>query len=565
MDNMMKKISSICLALLITLSFIPVAGMQEAYAEGTNVGTITLDLTKGRVRLSGDQLAAFNNVMTALDKAKVINEFKIYDDDAYDLGKSGQYDVCRHDYNGYSEYYRYEKADYNGTWSTAQNVEKSVFAGIKEDLNSKNLAYCDDINIILPEVYDIWVEGTQLNDSNAADVKGDNTVAYDSKTKTLTLNGATLKLESTGPVDWTAVKTYEELNLKLIGTNNIIQENNPKAEFAIGIDAEKLNVSGPGSLEINIDTDKKCYGISSLDLTIDGAKITSNVKTEPGKIAYGVAATNNNIELKNGAVLKAVSYGDSVNAEGVKADGLSVSENSILEALADGAAVDAANIDDATKARGAWVNDAADATGASAWNMTSSLSDFKYVRMPLNHVHLWVEGEITKQPTCTETGIRTLVCTACGETTTETIASKGHDYGAWTTTKAATELAAGTETKTCSSCGDRQTRTVKKLAPSLKAVKIVKPAAAKKSATIKWKKVAKKNLKKIKKVQIQYSPYKKFNKGVKTKYANAKKTSLKIKGLKSKKTYYVRIRAYTKSGKTVHISKWSAVKKVKIK
>ena len=560
MNNMMKKISSICLALLITLSFIPVIGMQEAFAEGKNAGTITLDLTQGNVSLSGDKLDAFNNVMQELHSDGIIYIMK-FGDYIYNLDndKYNTYEIGRKDHAEYSEFYMRDNVSFTGEWS------QPIDASIQNKLKEANKNYCERVVVVIPEVYNIWVEGVQLNKTTAADIKGDKTAVYDDQTKTLTLNGATLKIKSTDSISWTAVKTYEELNLKLIGTNNIIQDGNPEAEFAIGIDAEKLNVSGPGSLEINIDTDKKCYGISSGDLTIDGAKITSNVKTEPRKIAYGVAATNNNIELKNGAVLKAVSYTDSVNAEGVKADGLSVSENSILEALADGAAVDAANIDDATKARSAWVNDAADATGASAWNKTSSLSDFKYVRMPLNHVHLWVEGEITKQPTCTETGIRTLVCTACGETTTETIASKGHDYGAWTTTKAATELAAGTETKTCSLCGDRQTRTVKKLAPSLKAVKIAKPAAAKKSATIKWKKVAKKNLKKIKKVQIQYSPYKKFNKGVKTKYANAKKTSLKIKGLKSKKTYYVRVRAYTKSGKTVHISKWSAVKKVKIK
>ena len=96
-------------------------------------------------------------------------------------------------------------------------------------------------------------------------------------------------------------------------------------------------------------------------------------------------------------------------------------------------------------------------------------------------------------------------------------------------------------------------------------VKITKPAAAKKSATVKWKKVAKKNLKKVKKIEIQYSLDKSFSTGVKTKYASAKKTSLKIKGLKSKKTYYVRIRAYTNSGGVIHVSKWSGTKKAKVR
>lgn len=94
--------------------------------------------------------------------------------------------------------------------------------------------------------------------------------------------------------------------------------------------------------------------------------------------------------------------------------------------------------------------------------------------------------------------------------------------------------------------------------PTLAAVKITKVVSARKSVTVKWKQISKRNLKKTKKVQIQYSRDKKFRRGVKTKYANAKKTSLKIKGLRSKKKYYVRIRAYARKGRTVHVSKWSA-------
>lgn len=141
----------------------------------------------------------------------------------------------------------------------------------------------------------------------------------------------------------------------------------------------------------------------------------------------------------------------------------------------------------------------------------------------------------------------------------------GHTFGDWKVTKAATEIAAGEKTRTCSVCGISEKQTIAQLAPTLPAVKIAKPKAAKKSATVKWKKVSKKNLKKIKKIEIQYSLDKNFKTGVVTKYAKAKKTSLKIKKLQSKKTYFVRLRAYTKSGEAVHVSKWSASKKVKAK
>lgn len=44
-----------------------------------------------------------------------------------------------------------------------------------------------------------------------------------------------------------------------------------------------------------------------------------------------------------------------------------------------------------------------------------------------------------------------------------------------------------------------------------------------------------------------------------------KKTSLKVKKLKKGRKYYVRVRAYTKSGDTVHVSKWSSKKSAKVK
>lgn len=145
------------------------------------------------------------------------------------------------------------------------------------------------------------------------------------------------------------------------------------------------------------------------------------------------------------------------------------------------------------------------------------------------------------------------------------IPATGHSYGAWRTTKKATETAAGQKVRNCTVCGAGEAGTVAKLKPTLPAVSIKKPAAAKKAAVIKWKKISNKNQKKISSIQIQYSMDKNFRKGVKT--ATAKKTAVskKITKLKSKKKYYVRIRAYKKDKKDVHVSKWSAVKTVKIK
>ena len=96
---------------------------------------------------------------------------------------------------------------------------------------------------------------------------------------------------------------------------------------------------------------------------------------------------------------------------------------------------------------------------------------------------------------------------------------------------------------------------------------IKKPAAAKGKITVKWKhfkhtsKKTKKIWKKIKKVQIQCATDKAFKNIVKTATVKKSKTSAKVKGLKKKTTYYVRVRYYDGTG----YSAWSKVKKVKTK
>ena len=51
--------------------------------------------------------------------------------------------------------------------------------------------------------------------------------------------------------------------------------------------------------------------------------------------------------------------------------------------------------------------------------------------------HSWNEGEITTEPGCESTGVKTYTCTSCGETRTETVAALGHAM-VYTSTKDAT-------------------------------------------------------------------------------------------------------------------------------
>lgn len=96
-----------------------------------------------------------------------------------------------------------------------------------------------------------------------------------------------------------------------------------------------------------------------------------------------------------------------------------------------------------------------------------------------------------------------------------------------------------------------------------KGATIKAPKKAKKSFTAKWSKQSSKmSTKRISGYEVQYSMSSKFTSGVKSKKVKGyKKTSVKIKGLKAKKTYYVRVRTYLGSYK----SAWSKTRSVKTK
>lgn len=82
----------------------------------------------------------------------------------------------------------------------------------------------------------------------------------------------------------------------------------------------------------------------------------------------------------------------------------------------------------------------------------------------LKDQHVWDEGTIVKQATCTQEGVRTFTCSHCSATKTEPVAALGHDF----TTKNADEkyvASQPTEEKaaeyyyTCSRCGEKGTET----------------------------------------------------------------------------------------------------------
>ncbi len=67
--------------------------------------------------------------------------------------------------------------------------------------------------------------------------------------------------------------------------------------------------------------------------------------------------------------------------------------------------------------------------------------------------HTWNEGEVSKQPTCTEDGIKTFTCTVCGDTKTEVITATGHAWSDWEVKTPATCETEGQEERHCTNEG----------------------------------------------------------------------------------------------------------------
>lgn len=134
----------------------------------------------------------------------------------------------------------------------------------------------------------------------------------------------------------------------------------------------------------------------------------------------------------------------------------------------------------------------------------------------------------------------------------------------------ASRKAVGTYTVTVKGIGNYTgTRTFKfKIMPPL-VKKLKAPKRYKKKLKVKWYTMSDKQKAKYKSAitgyQVRVSKYKSLKSAKYVKVAGYAKTSVTVKGLKRKTTYYMQYRSYKKVGNTVYYSKWSAKRKTKTK
>lgn len=201
-------------------------------------------------------------------------------------------------------------------------------------------------------------------------------------------------------------------------------------------------------------------------------------------------------------------------------------------------------------------------TGTSSTNQNK-----QYVDREVRHV----VSEVKTPATCTEEGAGAYVAkffyTGFEEQDEDfVIPETGHMWNSGVETTPAKEGAEGIRTFTCARCNQTHAEVIPAIvyATDLPAVKISKPKAGKRKMTVRWKKVSKKNQKKISGIEIQIATDPGFTNIVKTTTASKKKASKAIKGLQSKARYYVRIRAYNNAADGKHVSVWKS-KSAKVK
>lgn len=99
-------------------------------------------------------------------------------------------------------------------------------------------------------------------------------------------------------------------------------------------------------------------------------------------------------------------------------------------------------------------------TGVKTYRCTETNCNYTKTEDIAATGHTWDTGKTTTKATCTKDGVTTYTCTACGATRTEPIAATGHN---WDDGKITTEASCdhtGVKTYTCKTCGDTRTETI---------------------------------------------------------------------------------------------------------
>lgn len=193
------------------------------------------------------------------------------------------------------------------------------------------------------------------------------------------------------------------------------------------------------------------------DVTISG--VGSKVETKNGSHIKNIALT----ESASGAVVAAGS-GTTIDNVANSAPGAAVTGSGTVKSVASDTDVTVETKNTEVKNTGRSEITVTDAKGEETTvkpgtsttvnkeSASSGGSSGGSYTPPAQHTHTWNAGVVTKEPACTEAGVKTYTCTTCGATKTEEIPATGHTWNDGEVTTAATCTEAGVKTYTCTVC-----------------------------------------------------------------------------------------------------------------
>ncbi len=103
-------------------------------------------------------------------------------------------------------------------------------------------------------------------------------------------------------------------------------------------------------------------------------------------------------------------------------------------------------------------NATCDANGEEISRCTNSGCTHSETRVVQAKGHNFKNSTVTQEPTCTETGIETGVCTICGKKSNKPIAATGHKWGKWIEFSKANCTDKGIQNRSCTICKESEAR-----------------------------------------------------------------------------------------------------------
>ena len=220
-------------------------------------------------------------------------------------------------------------------FNSSSSYNDTVLATNAQNATSKNwkVQYAENYNTDIPATtgsyvcsgggttYDLKIAGVDVTSANCSNLSVidsvSGTVKYDPSTKTLALQNATIKINTTNAIE----SNIDGLTIKVIGTNNLTTVNRAALVFT-----RPLTITGGGVLNANSGI---YYGAIyayayGTNLTIDGCTVNA-------KGGYGIRGFNGSISetltIKNATVTaEGTVYGSITNFASLTLDGCAITQ-----------------------------------------------------------------------------------------------------------------------------------------------------------------------------------------------------------------------------------------------